>query len=58
MKIDKWLPVKLIGILVYVLFIAVYLQDGEHFLAACSLFVATMIFCSMFKFFDLIWRYL
>lgn len=58
MKIDKWLPVKLIGILVYILFTAVYLHDGEHFLAACSLFTTTMIFCSIFKFFDFIWRYL
>lgn len=51
MKIDKWLPIKLIGILVYILFTAVYLHNGEHFLAACSLFTTTMIFCSIFKFF-------
>lgn len=51
MKIDKWLPVKLIGILIYILFTAVYLHDGEHFLVVCSLFTATMIFCSIFKFF-------
>ena len=58
MKLNKWLPIKLIGIFVYLLFSILYLRDGEHFLAACSLFIATMIFCSIFKFFDLIWRYL
>ena len=58
MKIDKWLPIKLIGILVYILFTAVYLHDGENFLAVCCLFIATLCLCSIFRFFDVIWRYL
>lgn len=58
MKLNKWLPIKLIVTFVYFLFSVLYLQDGEHFLALCCLFIATLCLCSIFKFFDLIWRYL
>lgn len=58
MKLNKWLPIKLIGTFVYLLFSILYLRDGENFLVVCCLFIATLCLCSIFRFFDVIWRYL